>query len=375
MKSLRGVVRGVAPVGLAALVLSLVGCGNFFIKQTSGGGTTGTTGSYVYASNSATSSTSIGAYALASGTPVALTGSPFSLSFSPTAMAVNPANTFLYATSISSNVGVYVYTIASATGIPSIGNGGAAVVSQAGLAMDISPDGKYLFVLDANGSTFTEYSINATTGLLTFVNTVTYSAPLNSLPTPQAIKVAPSGQFIAIALGTGGIVIFPYSAGTVNPTYITLPARAGTGDFSVTLDNSNFMYVGETNTLAVYSLSTTGTPTLVGTPASTGTGPRSVTVYNSAVYAANSADGTISAFSIGGTGTLTVITGSPFASAASVSALGIDNSGKYLVALGGAATGGLRVYAIGTGGVLTSTGTGVATGTTGGIPLVMALTH
>ena len=69
------------------------------------------------------------------------------------------------------------------------------------------------------------------------------------------------------------------------------------------------------------------------------------------------------------------LAGSPYDSVMSASVLGVDNSGKYLLALGYDKNIGLQMYVIGAGGGLTPVLSNVATGTVATVPAVMALTH
>ena len=377
-RSLRRVVHCVRPGALAAVLLLAVGCDGFFVKEGTGGTVPGNTGSYAYVSNPAGSSTSLAAYSLTTGTLAPVTGSPFPLGFVPAALSVTPANTFLYAATNSVGfTGIYAYTIAPSTGALTLANGGKLVAALTVAAMDISPDGKYLVVLNLDGSSLNEYSIDPLTGMLTFAATVTYATPTGTVVTPSAVKIAPSGAVVVCALGTAGDLIFPYNAGTINPAFVSLATGSNSsGDYSLALDNSNFLYVARTTGLAVYSLSTAGVPTaVVGSPFSTGTTPRSVVINKSSVYVANQGSGTISAFSIASTGALTNLAGSPYDSVTSASVLGVDNSGKYLLALGYDKNIGLQMYAIGAGGGLTPVLSNVATGTVATVPAVMALTH
>ena len=75
----------------------------------------------------------------------------------------------------------------------------------------------------------------------------------------------------------------------------------------------------------------------------------------------------ISGFTIGGTGQLSSITGSPFAGPASVSAIGADKSGSYMVAVGYNGTSGIQLFTVGTTGALTLT-TSAGTGTSDLLP-------
>jgi 6-phosphogluconolactonase len=369
-------VRLLAGMLVLGATVGTVGCdGGFFINTTTPT-TTSTTGSYAYTANNANSSTSLGVYGLSSGSLLSLASSPFSLSFVPSALVVTPGNTFLYASSVA-NSGIYAYTISS-VGVLGQTNSNAPVASINTAAMDVSPDGKYLLALDVNGSSLTEYTINTSTGALTFASTATYAAPVGTLVTPSSVRVAPSGAFVVASLGTAGDVVFPYSGGVIGPGYTLIgTGSASVGDYSAVLDTNNYLYVARTTGIAVYTLSTTGAAALVnGSPFPTGIGPRSVVLSKDYkyVYTANQGSGTISAFSIGSSGALTQLTNSPFSGVPSVTSLGVDNTGKYLIAAGYDATAGMRMYAIGSTGGLTSTSS-VATGITTTVSAAVALTH
>ena len=376
------VIRGAGAVSLAAAGLMLTGCGAFFVYPgtgTGGGSTSGgTTGSYAYVSNNASSSTALTIYALSAGTLGS--SSTFALGFSPQTLVITPSNKYLYASNTSSSA-IYAYTVGTAGLLANDNSGNAVAVSVDAVAMDVSADGQWLFALDGIQQAVLQYKIDSTTGLLSLVSSIPYTVPQGSILTPASIKVAPSGAFVVAALGTAGDLIFPFttSTGAINANYVLLSTgSAQVGDFSVALDSNNFLYVARTTGLAVYSLSSAGTPTLVtGSPFATGSAPRSVLLSSTGnyLYVANQTDGTISGFGIGSTGALTALAGSPYQAPTTVTALGRDNSGKYVLAEGYNGTAGLTLYTIGSAGALTASGSSVATGTSTSIPVVMALTH
>jgi DNA-binding beta-propeller fold protein YncE len=146
----------------------------------------------------------------------------------------------------------------------------------------------------------------------------------------------------------------------------------------VVLDAQNYAYIARTNALASYAINSTGTATLEHTVTyASGTTPRSVVLSSSGgyVYTANEGTSTISGYGIGSGATLTAITGSPFTGPASVSALGVDKSGGYLVAAGYDGSSGVQLFSVSsTTGALSlvdSAGSGAATT----YPAVLALTH
>src|SRR5436309_622636 len=94
---------GLLAITGAGMLLSLAGCGNFFVCENkpacpaSGTGTGGTTTvSYVYGSNSASGPGYIDGYTLAKGTLTATTSGPYAVPYTPQTMAVSTNNGFLY---------------------------------------------------------------------------------------------------------------------------------------------------------------------------------------------------------------------------------------------------------------------------------------
>ena len=179
------------------------------------------------------------------------------------------------------------------------------------------------------------------------------------------------------SLGTRGDVVFAYTSanGVSTLTSTIASATNATGDFSLALDANDYAYIARTNGLAVYTLGTTNTNAATFTYAA-GTTPRGVVLsknYNY-VYTANEGTGTISAFGINANGSLTTLTGSPYAGPANVSALGVDNTGAYMIAAGYDGTTGVRLYAVGATGILMQVavaGSGAATA----YPTLVAMTH
>jgi 6-phosphogluconolactonase len=381
---------------VAALVapLLLTGCHNFFVCEgkascPSGGGSG--SGDYAYISNSTSGSTYLAAYDLSGGKLTAISGSPFSLGYVPVAMSVAPSNSFLYIATIpgAANPGIYLYTIGTTGGL-SIANGGSLLVSDQVASMDISPDGGYLFAVSTSGLTLNEYSVDTSTGLISLATQ--FSIPGSAgcalqsgtnTPASQSctVAVSPSGQYVVVALGTGGDAIFPYSSssGITSPTYALIsPVSTTSGDYSVAMDPNNYLYIARTNALAVYAI----TPGPVGTlksnvTYSSGVVPRSVTLSTGStyyVYTANEGASNVSGFSIGSTGALTQISGSPFAGPTSVSALGVDNTGGYMVTAGYNGSSGVQLFSIPSTGEIALVAN-AGSGTSTGYPAVMALTH
>jgi len=374
--------------------LLLAGCHNFFICQKascpSGGGGS-TTSDWVYISNASAGSTDIYAYDIGNGSLAAITNSPYNIGFAPVAMSVSANNGFLYAATLPgvTNPGIYMFAINS-TGQLSSANNGNVLISTQVASMDISPDGNFLFALNVLGTVLTEYQINQTTGFLTLASTFPIPPTTCALnagpPVTQSctVKAGPSGQFVVASLGSAGTAIYPYTSSqgitSTNPAIIPSGSTTNnpTGDFSVNLDKNNFIYIARTAALAVYQITdSTGSATLRSTASYSSTAtPRSVvlsTNYNW-VYTANEGTSNISGYTIGSTGGLTALTGSPFGGPSSVSAIGADKSGKYMVAAGYNGTSGVQLFTIGANGALTLV-TSAGTGTSTDFPAVLALSH
>jgi 6-phosphogluconolactonase len=359
-----------ALVLLSTITVLLSGCGNFFQCEgkpscpstcTTNCPATGT--DFAYVANNATSSNTVNGYNLANGNlTTAATSAPFSFGYQPIAMAVTPTNTFLYAVNnpdISTGY-LYGYTVATG-GALNILASGAPLVTESAVSLAVSPDGNWLFVLDANNLTLSEYSINTSTGIPTFATTgpITPGAGTSG-STSLNVAVAPSGDYVAVALGTGGIQTFAFdtTTGVLTPQNPLAPATSQIGIYAVAIDANNYLYAAATNGLAVFSATTTGVPTALKTYTA-GNGPRSVAVNSAStfVYVGNKTDGTISGFSIGTNAALSAISGSPFTGPTSIGALAIDNTGDYLITSGYDTSKGIELFSIGTTGALTSSGT------------------
>jgi 6-phosphogluconolactonase len=380
-----GVMRLWTCIVVVAAIWALTGCGNFFVPVDNGGtggGGGSNTGNRVYVANSDTktpANSTVAGFTVGTGTLTAVPSSPFTLGYPPTAMVTTPTNTFLY---VAGPGAIYVYTI-NADGSLSGASGGAAAAIVNVAALDVSPDGNWLFGLDTATTVVDQFQINTSNGSLASVAATPYS--VTGVVVPTAIRVSPNGTLVFAALGTGGDVIFTFNTTTgVLATSQTLaPPTATTSDNGFAIDSTTtFVYIARSGTqggLAVYSIGAAGALTSVaGSPFAAGTGPISVVLDSTGkfVYVANRTDGNISGFAIGTGAALTAITGSPFASGTQVMSLGIDQSGKYLLAASFGGSPDLSMYSFdaATAGKLNlATSTATGTGTSNAVALV--LTH
>ena len=366
--------------------LSLTGCGGFFQCEgktscpSTGTGTTGTaSGDYAYISNNSTNANDLSVYDVSTGALNALSSSPISLGYVPNAMVINPASTLMFVSNPATGV-INAYTIASSGAL----TGGTAVANQIVSAMAVSQDNDYLYTLDLTsaGSVLAVYSIG-TNGALTAAAIPSITLPL--LGTSGAsIAVAPTGSnYLVVTLGTVGDVIVPLAndqlSTTLSPLTISIPSSTSPqGDFGAAIDSNNNVYFARTGQIAVYTVASDGSKwtSVTNTTANstTGQGDRAILVTGSYLYTANETDGTISGFSFTSAGVLTTL-GSAYTAPTLVSALGVDNSGKYIIASGYSSSAGTKLYTIGSAGALTAASVATATGTSTSNPVVIAMTQ
>lgn len=382
---------------LALGLLPLTACNSFFQCENkpacpatgggSGGGGGGSTVDFAFVSSTTsdgnTSTSRIVGYNLSGGD--LKTVNSVTLPFVPIAMAVNPKNTLLYVASVPNYTapGIYVYSIGT-DGTLTAANNGAALATDLTGAMAISPDGNFLYTVQALTQTFTQYAVasDGTLGNGSSLTVLSLSCAL-SQTTPVlpgcSVAVSPKGTYVVASLGTQGDAVFGYSSttGLTNGgTFTTITPATGSGDFSVAIDGNDKAYLAQTSSLAVYQLANLSSGAATISLAS-GTVPRRAVVDPSSkfLYTANVGQGKIGGYAIGSTTALSALAGQPYAAPASVAALGVDSSDTYLVAAGYDASAGVQLYSIAASGVLSKVGTAQGTSTATGFPVLVAMSH
>jgi 6-phosphogluconolactonase len=332
---------------IAVLALPVfTGCGDFFPPINGGGSGGGTTSNRVYIANQAANS--IGGFAIGAGTLAAVNSSPLATTYKPLSMVVTPNNALLY---VGSSAGIFVYFINSDGSLktPSTGAQPAGVFAP---ALTVSPDGQWLIALDGTTQQLDIFQINASTGGLTSVNAPTTYSTNSGTWQPSDVRVSPDGTLIFAALGTAGDVVFTFNttSGVATSSQTLTTGNAATGDYGLAVSAKTvYLYIARSGTnggVAVYSIGAGGSLTSVtGSPFAAGSGTFSVTLDSTGtyVYAANRTDGTISGYTIVPSTTvlglsLTPLSGSPYTSGTTVQSIGIDSTNKYLLAaaVGGA---------------------------------------
>ena len=206
------------------------------------------------------------------------------LGLNPVSVAVAPDSTakfgkFAYVANASSN-NVSMYTINSSTGTLSFI--GTVVAGTGPSSVTVDPFGKFAYVANSGSDNVSIYSIDATTGALTANGTATAGVQ------PGSATEDPTGKFAYVTNhGSGNISMYTIDRTTGALTNTGMVA-AGGSPASVTVDPSGkFAYVvnGVSNNSSTYSInSATGVLASTGTVA-TGDDPSSVAIHPSGKFA------------------------------------------------------------------------------------------
>lgn len=306
-------------VFLLAAAACLAGCSGFWNAPASSTTTTTTTtlsSGYFYVLDQATAQ--VYSYSIDAGvlTPVGSIAVPYT----PITITVSPNNNFLY---VSTLQGIYVYTISS--GVLTLGNSSQAITSDPAVAMQV--DATYSWLVETSGTgTLNAVPIVSTNGDLNSSSaicsnsSVVCSVPLTGATIHQ-LAIAPNNKFVFVAAATNGTEAFAFTAGNSDPfgsasgPYDTVgPVTKTTGSaLSVAVDASDrLLYIGEAGAgtssgggLRAFTIGTSGVLAEVsGSPyASGGSGPYAILPKstNDYVYVANwngTSTGNITGFTI-----------------------------------------------------------------------------
>lgn len=341
-----------ARVILAAAPLAVAGCGNFWQAPSSSnsGCTTNcptTASGNFYILNQETNQ--IAAYTISSSAALTkISGSPYALSAKPYSIAIDSGGAFLY---VGTAAGIYLYTIDSSTGALTIGNSGGVISQDFATTMKIDPSGNWLVESGPDIGEALALSINSSTGVLNSNTEEHVNLPSTSV---EQLAISPDGNYVFVALGSGGTVAIPFASGNTNPfgtTLTKIPVKHASGSaLSVAVDPSNrLFYVGETLANSAgnagglrvfdYTTLTTKLAEVSGSPyASGGLAPNSILSEGTGayVYVANGQGttkaGNVAEFTIATSGTTYSLTaGSTTAAGTQPSGLAEDSTSVYVL--------------------------------------------
>ncbi len=332
--------------GAVVMAMSmLIGCGGgFFIDSSTTSTATSSTGDYVYAVNPTTNT--INEYSVGSAALTLLSGSPLTATsgLAAASVAVSRANTFVYIGGLGT---ISSYTIGSAGALTLLTAQAASAASTDFTALETSPDGQWLFALDALNADVYVFKINTSTGALTLSSTPTYVPSGSGSFTPRSIRISPAANFVALALGPDGDVLMSFNTTTGALTYVSnlnISSSAATySDNAVQFDSTgSYLYIARgaattgASLIAAYTVNSNGSLT-TGATLVAGNIPYALLLESSGsyLYAANRSDSTVSGYTPA-SGVLTAIAGSAYASGTSPVAMVEDKSHTYVVAAGSA---------------------------------------
>lgn len=215
----------------------------------------------------------------------------------------------------------------------------------------IHPPGDFAYITNFAGNNVTLLDVNTGNGELTVPATTAVVPPptppniFNAGNGPIAAAVSPTDPFLYVVNQTSGTISgFTIDPGSGNLGLATgSPFPAGTSPLSIAISpKGNFLYVSNpaAGTVSIFAISTAqgsqGALSAVGLPVSVGAGatPVFLTIEPSGrfLYIADPAHNAVLGFAIQSNGTLTAITGSPFAAGLQPGAVLADPQGAFLFA-------------------------------------------
>jgi 6-phosphogluconolactonase (cycloisomerase 2 family) len=356
------------------------------VNKSNGSGST--TNDYVYVANVGTSAATatLTGFAVGNGTLTAVSGSPYTLGFTPASLAINPADSILFVSGhTGTGVGViYAFSIGTGGALSALNNGNALTMTGEEISMDISPDGQWLMGLNANNLSLDEYGIvyNANTQVLSLTgpSTMPYYGLVTGTISASQVKVAPDGDFVFASLGTAGDLVYQLnpSTGVLTALSPLPPISTTTSDNALAVSSSSsYLYIARSGTnggLAVYTIGSSGAlQQVIGSPLAAGSQPSSVVVNTTGtnVYVANQNSGTVSEYGVvTGTGAVSLLSPATITSVSAPWALAVDNSGDFLFSIAQTGSPNLTMYSYTAGQLTFSTSSPTGTG-----PVAIAATH
>jgi len=294
----------------------------------------------------------------------------------PKGLALHPSGKFLFAANSTGN-SVSTFSVGSDGSLSQSGTPTPAGVSPFGAVIDHS--GAFLLVTNNVSNSISIFSVDSGSGALTLTNTVT------GLPNPTEILMTPSGNFVYVLTPSTNNTIwgFTYSSGTLTPISGS-PFQAGRGTTGIAVDpGEQFLYAANStdNTVSAFTIAkpTGELAPIVGSPYSStaGTAPSTLAVDTTGKFlyvATPGSSSSIWVFSISSVpasaGELTPVTGSPFSLTGGSSFLLMEPRGKFFYIGSTAASIAGYTYDTNTGKPAAISGSPFATGSRPGAVLI-----
>jgi 6-phosphogluconolactonase len=287
------------------------------------------TGAYVYVANQTGGNISAFTIDRATGALTAVIGSPFATGALPTSVAVDPSSSFVYVTNRSAGT-VSGYAITAGSGALTALSGGVIASGRSPSAVTVDPLGEFVYAANQSDGTFSVLSING--GMLS----ADAGSPFLAGASPSALALDPTGHYLYLANSAANTLT---AIGGLPVSGSAAPGPIGGSPYATDLTPTaigisavnNFVYVANqgANDISGYMLNTgTGMLTALSGSPFASPQPSSIAVDPTGkfAYVANSVTNTVSAFAIAPTsGALTPISGSPFPAALQPAAIAISD--------------------------------------------------
>jgi len=229
---------------------------------------------------------------------------------------------YLFVASAKNNPGqLEVYYVDNESGVLTPASGSPYTTGRDPVSLATSPNQQFVYVLNYEDNTIVSYSIGANAAL---TKGKSYTTP-GSYPTSMKINVAGTflyvldsfqSQYSPTNPGPGAVVVYPINTDGSLGSPTSYPVCNNPVDLTV-LNNGNFIYVVDDPADQPPKL------------AQNATFPISIVAYQ-AVGACAADSGQISAFNVGSGGTLTQVSGSPFAAGTTPGAIASTPSDNFV---------------------------------------------
>jgi 6-phosphogluconolactonase len=335
---------------------------SILLSSCGGGGALGIAVRYAYVANFGTNKVS--QYSIDANGALTLKATVAAVS-GPTSVTVDPSGKYAYvANSLDSVISQYKIVAGVLMQMTPAATEQSGAPGSAPISFTVEPSGKYAYAANSGSNDVTQFSIDATTGALTNLVTV----PAGTSPTFVTVTTDPAGNKYAYVVNQGSNDISAYtinvSTGALTQIVCVLVCngsnfRAGTAPASITVDHSGqYAYVANygNNTVSQYNIvagalspmipATVGGPTTqLSLPTSIAVDPAGNYAYvanGSGVYQYSIANGAL----IDSMSPPTILTGGT-----TPRSVAIDATGKY-VYVANQGDDSISQFTIGTGGLL-----------------------
>lgn len=215
--------------------------------------------------------------------------------------------------SVSAFVAAPNGSLTAVPGSPFLTGGGGSFSPNVG-GSSVVAAGQHLYVTNSVTNSVAAFDINADGSLSTIPG-----SPFPTVGTrPNGIAASADGTRLFVAdLITNNVSVFDIASNGALSLVLGAPFGVAAAPLDAAIDSTTSrLFMSHTGSVGVYNIALDGSLAAVaGSPFAAGTNVRGLSLDSSAsrLYVANSADDTVSGFSVGGGGALSAIAGSPFA--------------------------------------------------------------